>query len=124
LLAALRGIRPNPNGNTGLYNTLLAAYRAVQEGWDPVRGNSVVVITDGRNDDPQGLTLDQLIAQLKQVAIPDRPIQVIVIGIGTEVSGPELGRITSTTGGAVFIAPDPSTIGEIFQRALAFDPGN
>jgi Ca-activated chloride channel family protein len=31
--AALAGIKPNPNGNTGLYDTVLDGYKAVQTGW-------------------------------------------------------------------------------------------
>jgi hypothetical protein len=32
-------------------------------------------------------------------------------------------RIVGATGGAVFIAPDPSKIGDIFMKALALDDG-
>ena len=45
------------------------------------------------------------------------------VDIGTDVSEPELKRITATTGGEVFLAPDPSKIGDIFLRALALRSG-
>jgi len=123
LATALGSLQPKPDGNTGLYDTTLAAYRTVQAGWDPSRVNSVVILTDGQNDDRQGLTLDQLIAQLKQVMDPKRPVQVIAIGIGTDVSEAELKRITDTTGGGTFVAPDPSKVGDIFLKAIALRPG-
>jgi secreted protein with Ig-like and vWFA domain len=110
------------NGGTGLYNTVLAAYKNVQVNWDPGRVNSVLIMTDGKNEDAPGLTLDQLIDQLKAAQDPARPVEVIAMGIGDQVSAPELRRITDTTGGATFLAPDPSKIPEIFVQALGLRP--
>jgi Ca-activated chloride channel homolog len=120
---ALKGIKPNPAGNTGLYDTIFDGYKTVQSGWDPDKVNDLVIITAGRNNDPAGLSLDQLVANLKRIVNPDQPVQVIVIGVGTEVSEPDLNRITATTGGGVFISADPSKIGEIFTQALALRSG-
>ncbi|OLB65576.1 MAG: VWA domain-containing protein, partial [Actinobacteria bacterium 13_2_20CM_2_72_6] len=88
-LSALSGIQPT-NGDTGLYDTTLAAYKAVQQNWDPGKVNSVILMTDGQNDNPGGLTLDGLVAELQKIVDPKRPVQVIALGIGTEVSRPEL----------------------------------
>ena len=122
-LSALSGIQPT-NGDTGLYDTTLAAYKAVQQNWDPGKVNSVILMTDGQNDNPGGLTLDGLVAELQKIVDPKRPVQVIALGIGTEVSRPELTRITQATGGGVFIATDPAKIGEIFLQAIALRPGS
>jgi Ca-activated chloride channel homolog len=119
LLGALAAIRPKPGGETGLYDTILAAYQTVQNGWDPGRVNSVVILTDGQNQDPKGISLDQLTASLQKLVDPKKPIMIIAIGIGTEVSQPELQKITATTGGGVFVATDPSKIGDIFLQAIA-----
>jgi hypothetical protein len=123
LLDQLNTIQPKRDGNTGLYDTTLAAYRAVQDGWDPSRVNSVVIMTDGKNEDQQGLSLDQLVDELKKAMDPARPVQVIGIGIGTDVSEAELRRITDTTGGGTFIAPDPAKIPDIFLKAIALRSG-
>jgi Ca-activated chloride channel family protein len=53
----------------------------MQEGWDPGRVNSLVIMTDGQDDDKNGVTLDQLLAALKQTIDPKRPIQVIAIAL-------------------------------------------
>jgi Ca-activated chloride channel homolog len=124
LVDGLAGIRPKPTGNTGLYDTVLAAYKAVQQGWDPGRVNSVIIMTDGQNDNPGGLTLDELVGELQKVVNPRQPVELIAIGIGGEVSRAELTRITQTTGGGVFIATDPSKISEIFLQAIALRPGS
>jgi hypothetical protein len=122
LQGGLSNVRTKPDGGTGLYNTVLAAYKAVQEGWDPGRVNSVVLFTDGKNEEAPGLTLDQLVAELKKIQDPRRPIVVVALGIGDKVSESELRTITDTTGGGTFLAPDPSQVGEIFLKALALRP--
>jgi hypothetical protein len=119
---AMNTMQPKRNGNTGLYDTALAAYKRVQDGWDPNAVNSVVLMTDGQNDNPGGITLDQLTTSLKALVDPRYPIQMIMIGIGTDVSAPELKAITDVTGGGVFIAQDPAQITEIFLQALSLRP--
>jgi len=122
LLRAIDTVRPKPGGGTGLYDTVLAAYKTVQSGYDPNFVNSVVVLTDGRNDDPNTITLDELVVSLQAIIDPRYPIQVIVIGFGNEVYKPELDRITSVTGGGAFVANTPSEIGQIFNEALSMRP--
>ncbi len=118
----LDGIQPKIGGGTGLYDTVLAAYRAVQAGWAPGRVNSVVVMTDGQNQNPDGLTLDQLLVELRQSVDPNRPIQLIALGVGPDADQAELERITDAVDGATFLARDPTKINEIFLSALALRP--
>ncbi|MFC4019402.1 substrate-binding domain-containing protein [Micromonospora sp. GCM10011542] len=121
LETALGTIKPS-EGNTGLYDTMLAAYQAVQEDWQPGRVNSVVLFTDGKNEDDKGITQQKLLSELKRIADPERPVQVVMIGIGEEVSKAELESITKVTGGGTFVTKDPSEIGSIFLNAIALRP--
>lgn len=121
LQQALAGIRPS-KGNTGLYDTILEAYKTVQSGWEAGRVNSVVLYTDGKNDDKDGITQAQLLSELKQLRDPERPVQVIIIGIGNEVSKTELKAITDVTGGGPFVTEDPAKIGDIFLKGIALRP--
>jgi len=121
---AITQIVPKKNGNTGLYDTALAAYKTVQNGWQAGRVNSVLLFTDGQNDNPGGLTREQLVSDLKKIKDPNRPIRMVIIGIGNEVDRNELQAITSATdAGGVFIAQDPAKIGEIFLEAIASRSG-
>jgi hypothetical protein len=119
LLQSLAGIQPKRNGDTGLYDTILAGYKTVQEGYDEGAINSLVVMTDGDNDDKNGIGLDQLIADLQKIVDPKRPVSVILIGIGTSVGQAEMEKITNAIGGGTFLAPDPAKIGEIFLKAIS-----
>src|SRR4029450_9216694 len=47
---SINQIVPKKNGNTGLYDTLLAAYQTVQNSWQPGKVNSVILFTDGVNE--------------------------------------------------------------------------
>ncbi|MEU4480910.1 substrate-binding domain-containing protein [Micromonospora sp. NPDC023966] len=117
----LASIRPS-NGDTGLYDTMLAAYQKVQQDWEPGKVNSIVLFTDGKNDDASGITQKALLDRLKKLRDEEQPVQVIIIGIGTEVSRAELKSITDVTGGGSFVTTDPSKIGEIFLQAIALRP--
>lgn len=117
---AITKIVPKKDGNTGLYDTVLAAYKNVENTWQPGKINSVILFTDGKNDNPEGIKLPALITQLKKLNNPKRPVRLVIIGIGNEVDRNELQTITSATpAGGVFIAEDPAKIGEIFLEAIA-----
>ncbi|MFJ8581273.1 VWA domain-containing protein [Micromonospora sp. NPDC093277] len=121
LRQGLGSIKPS-SGDTGLYDTILAAYKKVQEDWQPGKVNSIVLFTDGKNDDDNGISHKDLLAQLKKLRDPEQPIQVIIIGIGTDVSQAELEPITAITGGRPFVTADATKIGEIFLQAIALRP--
>jgi Ca-activated chloride channel family protein len=54
------------DGDTGLYDTTLAAFRALKRSYAPDRINIVVLLTDGINDDPTGgIDRAELLRQLK-----------------------------------------------------------
>ncbi|TWJ26263.1 von Willebrand factor type A domain-containing protein [Micromonospora endolithica] len=115
---ALAGVQSS-SGDTGLYDTVLAAYKTVQEDWDPGQVNSIVLFTDGKNEDANGISQAKLLSELKRIKDPERPVQVVLIGIGSEVNKAELKAITDITGGGPFVTEDPNNIGAIFLNAIA-----
>jgi hypothetical protein len=125
LVACLDKITPKDGGDTGLYDTALAAYKRVQQGWQSGLSNSVVLYTDGENDNPDGgLTIDQLVAGLTKARNPAKPVRMIIIGIGPDVDREELNTIAKASGnGGVFIASDPADIGDILLQAIGSRSG-
>ncbi len=130
-LDTLRAVTARANGNTALYDAVLAAYRDGVRGWEPGRINTVVVLTDGKDDNASTITRDQLLAELARLQNPSRPLKLIGIGIGPGVDRAELTAIAEATGGKAFIAQNPAHIGNVFHEALslmlcqppACDPG-
>ena len=117
---ALGGIQP-AGGDAGLYRTILDGYREVQDGWQAGRVNSVLLMTDGVGAGQQSgdIKLDDLLTELDAAKSADKPVQVIVVGVGDAVDRSPLERITRETGGGVFIAEDPAQIGAVFLEALS-----
>ena len=122
ILQTLAGIKPKDNGDTGLYDTVLAAYKAVQDDWEPGKVNSVVLFTDGKNEDAHGISRTDLLEKLRKIKDPEQPVRVIIIGIGTEVNKSELESIATEADGVAFVTQDPAKIGEIFLQAISARP--
>jgi hypothetical protein len=118
LLGALGGIKVQPNGNTGLYDTTLAAYQDARRNWTPGRINIVLIATDGQNDDAHSISRAQLIGELTKLNDPRRPLPILFIGIGGGIDPKELNDIANATGGKVYLSKDPSGIRQIFFNAL------
>lgn len=72
------------DGGTSLYDTTEAALRAAREQWDPGTVSTVVVITDGRNEDSTGLDLPGLQARLAEQADPERPVGLVAVAFGPD----------------------------------------
>ncbi|MBC6463741.1 VWA domain-containing protein, partial [Actinomadura sp. HBU206391] len=119
VLATLAGLRPKPNGDTGLYDSLLAAFRKMKTTYKPEMINSLLLLTDGKNDDANGISLSELRATLKKEFDPNRPVQVIMIGFGKGVDRNELDQIAKETRGSVHIANTPEEIQKIFLAAMS-----
>jgi Ca-activated chloride channel homolog len=108
------------SGDTGLYDTTLAAYQYVKQQCAPDRLNLVVLFTDGRNDDPGGgLTLPQLLQRLREGQQDDRKVRILTFGYGPDADLAALRQISQATGGALFVSPNPADIERVFVTALA-----
>jgi Mg-chelatase subunit ChlD len=118
LSRALAGVQQVPDGDTGLYDTVLAAVRAVRQGWDPTRVNSVVILTDGRDDDEDGIGLNGLLTALHQEADPAEPVPVITIGLGPDSDTQALAAISRATGGSSYLAQNGDDVYAVFQDAI------
>ena len=106
------------SGGTALYDTTIAAVRAARDGYDPAAVNSVVVITDGRNEDAAGLQLPGLLAALRTEADPQRPVKVIGVALGPDADLGTLQQIADATGGAAYAAVDPQDLQTVLFDAL------
>jgi len=106
------------NGNTGLYNSISAAYQTVLARYQTDRINAVVVLTDGKNDAQGGLTLEALLAQFKRDAA-GRSVRVITIAYGPDADQATLAQIARATKGASYVAPSPADIPKIYSAALS-----
>ncbi|GAA1764135.1 substrate-binding and VWA domain-containing protein [Agromyces humatus] len=106
-------------GATGLYDSTLAAVKRVRESYDPEKVNSVLLITDGRNEDENGIALDALLAELKKMDDPAKPVPVIMIGFGPDTDLAAMQQIAQVTKGAAYSASKPEDLGIVLVDALS-----
>ncbi|WP_290055047.1 substrate-binding domain-containing protein [Amycolatopsis solani] len=118
-LDKLAQLKATADGGTGLYDSVLDTYRTARREWEPGRLNLVIVMTDGRNEDPHSISRPDLLAELAKLQDPRRPIPLIGVGIGPDADKPELDQLTAATGGQAFVAPDPAKITDVFFGALS-----
>ena len=115
LAAAVPRIRAE--GDTGLYETTLAAVAAVRQSWQP-GPNTVVIISDGKNEDPGSPDLDTTLKRLVDGADPSAPVEVVTIALGSAADAKALRNISGVTKGKAYTAAQPEDLESVFLTAL------
>jgi hypothetical protein len=105
-------------GGTGLYDTTLAAVRAARADFDPTAVTSVVIITDGRDEDGDTIGLESLLQTLQAEVDDSRPVKVIGIALGPDADLGALEQIAGATGGAAYSAVDENDLQTVLFDAL------
>ncbi|HEY6745197.1 MAG TPA: substrate-binding domain-containing protein [Mycobacteriales bacterium] len=105
---------------TGLYDTILAAYRSATQSYRPGVANEVVIFTDGRNeDDAVSIDAAQLTAGLRKTADPKRPVQLTVVAFGAASDADGLQKTIGPVGGYVSAVRTPEEVAAAFLHAAA-----
>lgn len=111
-IAAIRSLRPRED--TGLYDTVAASYEYMLEHHRPGRVNAVIFFTDGKNDDDDGLSLNQLQDRLRELVDPEREVLFLGVGYGPEADFEALNAVTTITDGKLYALQRPEDIREVF----------
>ncbi|GAA5115370.1 substrate-binding domain-containing protein [Alloalcanivorax gelatiniphagus] len=106
------------DGGTGLYDTALAAYRQAVRSYRPHYSNAVVLMTDGRNEDPGSIGLEKLLRRLEELRDPDRPVRMVGIAVSGDADLAALRRMARVTGGEAYLAAQPEDVLEVFAQAV------
>jgi hypothetical protein len=118
LANALSQLRATNNW-TGLYDSILAVYRTARAGYQPGKINSVLVFTDGRNQDPAGgASLPQLLAEINRLHDPQRPVPVFMLLFGRDADLASARQIARATSGGAYIVNTPGEITQVFLEAV------
>lgn len=105
---------------TGLYDTILAAYRSAVDSFRPGVANQVVIFTDGRNeDDAVSIDAAQLTAGLTKAADKKRPVELTVVAFGTASDAEGLQKVIGPVGGYVSSVRTPDEVAAAFLHAAA-----
>jgi Mg-chelatase subunit ChlD len=118
LTAAFAALEPVAGGSTGLYDTALAVYENARTTYVAGKFNAVVILTDGANEDPGGISLSTLTTKLKALGNPTRPVPLIAIAVGPGADKAACDTFAKATGGAAYQVNDPSEIQAVLLKAV------
>ena len=119
MAAAIRGLIPT--AGTPLYTVADDSYDLMQNDYDPARINAVVLLTDGRNEDPRNSDLEGLLTKLRSTneGQATRPVRIFPIAYGGDADLGVLRRIAEATNANAYDASDPTTISKVFTAVIS-----
>lgn len=106
----------SPASATSTYPSIQAAYAAAVRGFVADRPNTVLLITDGPNDDTS-VSARQLLRTIGDTSRSDRPVRIDVVTIGENSDADTLRALADLTGGTV--TPVATSDGPALTDALA-----
>jgi Mg-chelatase subunit ChlD len=115
---AVAGLDSFVGGGSGLYDTIASTYDRAKSAWRAGYTNTVVIVTDGPNEDDFGLTLDLLEQHLTAAKDPQRPVQVVVLGIGGHADAAAMRQVVAITGGQYVATPSLAELEPALVAAL------
>ncbi|KUP95728.1 substrate-binding and VWA domain-containing protein [Thermobifida cellulosilytica] len=107
-----------PGGGTGLHDTVLAAHSLVAENSRPDAINAVVFLTDGRNEDLNGIGLEELLDRITPEP-GQQGVRVFTISYGEDADLETMTKIAEATDAAAYDSSDPESIGEVFEAVIS-----
>ena len=110
-----------PIEGTPLYTTARDSYDELKGSFAPDKINAVVLLTDGRNEDPRNNDLNGLLSHLRagSEGQSSRPVRIFTIAFGEGADAATLGRIAEATNAASYNASDPATIDRVFIAVIS-----
>ncbi|MGB9376787.1 MAG: substrate-binding domain-containing protein [Mycobacteriales bacterium] len=107
-----------PGGGSALYETTLAAYERTLADWQPNRLNVIILLCDGRDEERNGLSRTQLVAELTRIRDPKKPIQLAAIAYGPDADVGALRAITAAVDGRTYLSDNPTDLPSVLLSAI------
>ncbi|MEU7001211.1 substrate-binding and VWA domain-containing protein [Nonomuraea sp. NPDC046570] len=122
LAQQLATVQAKPTGDTGLNDTLMAAYQQMKASYERDKINTILILTDGAgNDDPGGTTDAQILNYLKKEYDPKRPVNLLIIAFGPDApkGKKQMDALAKASGGEAYIAKDVLAVRDFFLRGMS-----
>ncbi|MFN2608947.1 MAG: extracellular solute-binding protein [Acidimicrobiales bacterium] len=110
-----------PEQGTPLYTATADSYTLIRDSYDPARINAVVLLTDGKNEDPRNTDVEALLATLRagSEGQSTRPVRVFPIAYGKDADLATLNRIAEATNAKAYDATNPTTISTVLAQVIS-----
>ncbi|GAA2267688.1 substrate-binding domain-containing protein [Nonomuraea roseoviolacea subsp. roseoviolacea] len=122
LATQLATVQAKATGDTGLNDTLKAAYTEMTKSYQEDKINTVLVLTDGAgNDDPDGgVGNAEILSFLKKTYNPKRPVSILLIAFGPDApkGKKQMDALAKATGGEAYIAENILQVRDFFLQGM------
>ena len=110
-----------PTQGTPLYTVAASSFDNLRESYDAAKINAVVLLTDGRNEDPRNRDVEKLLTDLRSGSEgqSSRPVRIFPIAYGKDADLAVLKRIADATNAAAYDASNPATIIQVFTAVIS-----
>jgi len=100
--------------------SILAGYQAMVSSYQPNHNNVVIVLTAGVDNTSGDLPAAVLISKLRRLFNPNRPVELIILQLGSAGNFSLLQKIAAAGGGAAYgPVTDPNQVGKIFFEGFS-----
>ncbi|TMR94809.1 substrate-binding domain-containing protein [Nonomuraea basaltis] len=122
LVKQLTTTQAKATGDTGLNDTLKAAYTEMIKTYQQDKINTILILTDGAgNDDPDGGIKNPAILKfLQETYNPKRPVSIILIAFGPDAAPgkQQMDALAKATGGEAYIAKNILQVRDFFLQGM------
>jgi Ca-activated chloride channel family protein len=110
-----------PTQGTPLYTVTADSYTKLRDTYDDKRINAIVLLTDGKNEDPRNNDLEKLLSTLRAGSEGQsaQPVRIFPIAYGKDADLATLRRIADATNAAAYDASNPLTIDKVFTNVVS-----
>jgi Ca-activated chloride channel family protein len=110
-----------PTEGTPLYTVARDSHRQLKAAFDAARINAVVLLTDGKNEDPRNDDLEGLLRELRagSEGLTSSPVRLFTIAYGAGADINVLRRMSDATNAASYDASDPASINRVFTAVVS-----
>jgi Ca-activated chloride channel homolog len=112
-------LHPLASTPAALNQTILAAYQQMVATYQANYTNAVIVMTAGVDNAPGDIPVATMVSKLHALYNPNRPVELIIIMLGSKGNFPALQQIAAAGGGAAYPVTDPTQVGKVFFEATA-----
>jgi von Willebrand factor type A domain len=111
--------KPLASAPAALDQTILAAYQQMVASYQPKYTNAVIVLTAGVDNAPGDTSPAALASKLHALYNPSRPVELIIVMVGSKGNLAAMQQIAAAGGGAAYPVTDPTQIGKVFFAAVS-----
>jgi Ca-activated chloride channel family protein len=110
-----------PTQGTPLYTVATDSYIGLRDTYDAKRINAMILLTDGKNEDPRNTDVEKLLTTLRagSEGQSSTPVRIFPIAYGKDADLSVLRRIAEATNAAAYDASDPTTINQVFTNVVS-----